>query len=644
MDATTSVRTRQRGDLLTTTALPRRSADSLESPRGLRRLWDRQLRHYPDNGPRAFYLGLTVMVTVTLYYEFYVQGSVATRIIRDHSFTFTSYVYVQVIGAAVGAAASIFAGLADRWGRANLVVYGLPITGMITLWGLPHAGSRTTFTVLFALLSAVEGVMLVATPALIRDFSPQVGRGLAMGFWALGPVLGSLVVTEVASRTLPTHEDWRYQFQLCGVVGLKDRALIEARAAGLDVEHALEGHWRKMLRIDVVGSSFGIAIYLLVYYSLVVFSVVYLATVYRYSEARANALGNWAWIANAIALVVVGALSDRLLVRKPFMILGTAISLLGGVLFAAAATHHQSYHTLAVYLVLVSGGLAMTYVAWMAGFTETVERHNPAATATGLAIFGWTIRSVVTVGFIVFTLVVPATSTLVDNAPPILAMQAAHPQALKILTGLDPATAQALAAAGKAPSPTVIAKAVSEVALIDGASQSTAAAAGEAITTGEAAAAQAIDASTLAALKANPVDMAAATRAVGEIASKLGVAPAQAVKLLQALATPGVQARLALVQKYGGELTAASTAFTADQLAYLRAHGPAVAAAAKDGPRQWQRWWWVCVAAQVLFVPFVFLMAGRWSPARARRDSLAHEAAVTRELAAMGNPDTQHAE
>ena len=29
----------------------------------------------------------------------------------------------------------------------------------------------------------VEGICLVATPALIRDFSPQVGRATAMGFW-----------------------------------------------------------------------------------------------------------------------------------------------------------------------------------------------------------------------------------------------------------------------------------------------------------------------------------------------------------------------------------------------------------------------------------------------------------------------------
>jgi ACS family D-galactonate transporter-like MFS transporter len=66
----------------------------------------------------------------------------------------------------------------------------------------------------------VEGMALVATPALIRDFSPQLGRGVAMGFWTMGPVLGSLVVTEVSSRTLGSHPDWQYQFRVAGVVGL----------------------------------------------------------------------------------------------------------------------------------------------------------------------------------------------------------------------------------------------------------------------------------------------------------------------------------------------------------------------------------------------------------------------------------------
>ena len=49
----------------------------------------------------------------------------------------------------------------------------------------------------------MEGICLVATPALIRDFSPQVGRATAMGFWTSGPVIGSLIVSVVGSATIP---------------------------------------------------------------------------------------------------------------------------------------------------------------------------------------------------------------------------------------------------------------------------------------------------------------------------------------------------------------------------------------------------------------------------------------------------------
>src|SRR5439155_1183794 len=212
------------------------------------------------------------------------------------------FVFVSVVGNLVGAFASLFAGLADRWGRANLVVGGLLVTGLIIAVGLPHAGSKGTYMALFAVLSFVEGIVLVATPALIRDFSPQVGRGMAMGFWTLGPVLGSLVVTEVSSHTLDSHPDWRWQFYVCGIAGL------------------------------------------------VVFLVVYFATNYGYSPARANGLANWYWITNAIALVVTGVLTDRFRVRKPFMIIGASVSVLGGILFAISATNPDtSYYTIAVY-------------------------------------------------------------------------------------------------------------------------------------------------------------------------------------------------------------------------------------------------------------------------------------------------------
>jgi len=45
---------------------------------GASRLWNRQLDHYPDTGPRTTYLAITVLATIVLYYELYVQGAVAT--------------------------------------------------------------------------------------------------------------------------------------------------------------------------------------------------------------------------------------------------------------------------------------------------------------------------------------------------------------------------------------------------------------------------------------------------------------------------------------------------------------------------------------------------------------------------------------
>jgi len=147
----------------------------------LGRLWYRQLDHYPDNGPRAVYLAIVVLVTITLYYQLYVQFSVSTLIIRDFGMTFTFFVYISVVGNAIGAFASLAAGLADRWGRANLVMYGLLVTSVLVLVGLPNAPNKVTYLVLYAAVSLVEGMLLVATPALIRDFSPRLGRRVGDG-------------------------------------------------------------------------------------------------------------------------------------------------------------------------------------------------------------------------------------------------------------------------------------------------------------------------------------------------------------------------------------------------------------------------------------------------------------------------------
>ncbi|MFZ0046222.1 MAG: hypothetical protein WAL16_10330, partial [Streptosporangiaceae bacterium] len=96
------------------------TADPVSGQRGLfSSLIHRQLDSYPETGARIFYLALTVLATVMLYYELYVGGSVSTLILANVHMSFTFYVLTLAIGNLIGAFGSLFAGLTDRYGRAN---------------------------------------------------------------------------------------------------------------------------------------------------------------------------------------------------------------------------------------------------------------------------------------------------------------------------------------------------------------------------------------------------------------------------------------------------------------------------------------------------------------------------------------------
>jgi MFS family permease len=537
------------------------------------KLWDRQLQHYPETGRRFVYLGIVVLATIVLYYELYVQGSVAPSILQQYHMSFKYFVYISVVGNAVGAFTSLIAGLADRWGRANLVVYGLLVTGLLTLFGLPNAGDKLSYALLFTAVSFVEGIILVATPALVRDFSPQVGRAAAMGFWALGPVVGSLAVTEVSSNTLGHLHAWQDQFIICGTVGLvvfvialfglrelapnirdqlmvnmTDRVLIEARAQGLDIEESLRHPWRQMLHLDIVGSAFAVSVLLLIYYTAVGFFVVYFTTVFGFSEKQANGIGNWFWSSEAVALIVVGALSDKLRVRKPFMVIGALGAAIMTIVFLTRTSHpNTSYYTFVVIITLLAICISIAYAPWMASFTETVEKHNPALTATGLAIWGWTLRAVVSLSLFILPILVSSTTVLVSDGAQVQA------------------TAKAVAP---------------ELAIVQA------------------------HPALFAELQKYPTD---------------AIPPAL---LQQAVAQVGLPSLLAVNK-------------VAPQLQYLLAHAPKVQAAAKSSPNQWRHWWWVCVGGELVFLPLILLMAGRWSPKKARLDEEQHERTVEEELAKL---------
>jgi MFS family permease len=608
---------------------------------------NRQLQTYPATVPRITYLAITVLATVTLYYELYVGGSVSTLQLTNFNMSFTFYVTMLAIGNLIGAFGSLTAGLADRSGRANLVVYGLLFTGVYTLWVIPAATTEWLFALATLVVGAVEGICLVATPALIRDFSPQVGRATAMGFWTSGPVLGSLIVSAVATATIPAVVGnsgfWTHEYRICGVVGLivfaiafiglrelspalrdqlmvrmHDRILVEARARGLDEEEikaALKHPFRQLLKADVIISAFAVSVMLLIYYTAVLASVIYLNTVFGFSVKNANGLGNWNWGFNAIGVILIGLVSDWFRVRKPFMVIGGVGGAVMVVVYLLQAGHHPGYYTLALMLAALAFCLGVAYTPWMASFTETVEARNPALTATGLAIWGLIIRIVVCISFLIIPVVIRSVTPLVDYGTQVqtyateyhseLAFAQSHPQ---IVATAQKYSAQIADAKQFAPELAVL---QANPALF-----------------------------TQLATYSNPATIPPkllneAITAAGGGTTGLNILTTISANKAAINSVVAAAPQLTTLKPYTAQLTALSQVPAAD-IAYLNAHGSAVQTAAAQAPSQWQHWYWVCFGGIVFFLLSIPLLRGRWRPRDARRDEAEHEARVDAELAKLG--------
>jgi MFS family permease len=670
-------------------------------------LWRRQLDYYPETVPRITYLALTVLATITLYYELYVGGSVSTYILANLHMSFTFFVLTVAFGALIGAFGSFFAGLTDRYGRANMVVFGLLFTGVFVAFILPAATNKWAFTIEGFVVGFVEGICLVATPALIRDFSPQLGRGTAMGFWTSGPVVGSLIVAVVGTNTVPAVVNntrfWTHEYHICGIAGLvvfvicliglrelsprlrdqlmvtmRDRALIEARAKGLDVESLLHKPFRQLLKVDVLVSSLAISIFLLIYYTAVAFLVIYMTTVFGFTVKDANGLGNWEWGFNIVAVILIGVFSDRLRVRKPFMVVGGAASAVMTVVYLEQFGHHPSYYTMAIILAALSFCLGVAYVPWMASFTETVEAHNPALIATGLAIWGLVIRIVVFASYLLIPVVINSVTPLVNYGTQVQTLATTYKTQLAFATS----HANVVAAAQKVP-PTVIATASSIPPSIT-------------------ATASSIPPSVIAAAKTIPPSVTATATKLAPELTVIGAHQALFTKLAtykttasippalvnQAIAAAGgglkglfilsqisankaaiasvvpfatqlqtiapyaaklkaiapFATQLTTIAPYASELTLMApfaTQLTAlskvppSALAFLQAHGTQVQTASTNAPHQWKNWWWVCFGGMIFFLLTIPLMRGRWRPRDAKRDEEEHEAMVAAELAKL---------
>ncbi len=574
----------------------------------------------------------------------------------------------------------------------------------MTVFVLPNATNKWAYGIEGFAVGLVEGMCLVATPALIRDFSPQMGRATAMGFWTVGPVAGSLIVAVVGSATVPAvvtnDRIWTDQYIYCGIAGLvvflialvglrelsprlrdqlmvsiRDRALIEARAKGLDVEAALKHPFRQLLKVDIVVSAFAVSVMLLIYYTAVGFSLIYLTTVFGFSVKDGNGLGNWNWGFNVIAVLLVGIISDRFRVRKPFMVIGGVIAAVMVVVYLEQAGHHPGYYTLALMLAVLSLGLGIAFAPWMASFTETVEARNPALTATGLAIWGWIQRVVVFVSFLIIPAVVSSVTPLVTygtaradlrgpvrhpsspsrrpTRPWCADAQKVPPSVIATATSIP---ANVTATAAKIP-PSVIATATADSVQLANAQKFA-----PELTVIEA------NPALFAKLQADPTNKALQAQAVAAAGggakglAVLGTIAANQAAISGVIAVgPQLQtvapyaadlkiiapysAQLKLIAPYSTELTAMApysaqlTALSKVPPAGDRLPHRARPRPCRPPPRrphgQWKTWYWICFGGVIFFLLSIPLLRGRWRPRDAKRDEEAHEAMVQAELAKL---------
>jgi hypothetical protein len=350
-----------------------------------------------------------------------------------------------------------------------------------------------------------------------------------------------------------------------------------------------------MLRLDLIASSGAISVFLLFYYASVSVLTLYWVIVFSRSTPDANGINVWYSALASGALIAFGVLSDRLRVRKPFMVLGAAATIVMMVfLILQIDRPHVGYYSNVLVVSLLAVTIGCAYAPWMAGYTEQVESHNPALTATGLAIWGWTLRIIVAISFLVLPQVVTTATILVDNQ-----------QASAVLQTIQAATPYAPGASGcstKTAPPGVLS---------------------DLRATGQPGPVTLAD--VIAACERTH-NLSQALQAVGglsnpQVLGLLAYSPlAQAISEGHPVSDAEIQAKVGVHSK---------------NLADLLMAEKKLVPASKASPGEWKRWWLVCIGGQAIFLVLVFAMRGRWSPRAAKADFEAHDRLVTEELAKL---------
>ncbi|MER7506016.1 MFS transporter [Nonomuraea pusilla] len=385
----------------------------------------RELHVYPVGNARVRLLAIAVLASLVANFET-TLATILPLLMRDLGMSLTVYGQLAALSVLVGGLSAGFGGiLCDRWGRVAILVPTLTVTAACNFL-LATVETVTGLFVVRCLMLFIEGAAITITASLVRDFSPRMGRAQAFGFWTWGPVGASFLASAIAGFTLPLFGDaWQSQAIIMGVVSLVLCALIlwqiaepsaALRARVLDSEQAVsaeeqagKARLKELLRhphlwVHVLGNTG----WQVLYWTLAIFGQTILTEAFGLGTAEANRVVALGILLNAVTVVVVGRVSDRLRLRKPFTAAGTVLTVAALAYFvtlmgSAASSGHVTAAYAALFLFM-----GVAYVPWMANFSENAEDVEARLQGAALGLWGMVVRVMIVVLLVVSPLVVKA--------------------------------------------------------------------------------------------------------------------------------------------------------------------------------------------------------------------------------------------
>ncbi|GAA4066691.1 MFS transporter [Nonomuraea soli] len=374
----------------------------------------RELSVYPVGRRRVWLLSIAVLASLVANFET-TLATILPLLMTDLQMSLGTYGLIAAASVLVAGISAGFGGiLSDRWGRVTILVPTLTVTAACNFLLALVETTGQLFAVR-CLMLFIEGAGITITASLVRDFSPRMGRAQAFGFWTWGPVGAGFLASGIAGLTLPLFDNaWQSQAIIMGILSLVMCAVIiwqiaepsaALRAQVLTAEAAVSaeekidpGKARELLRhphlwAHVLGNTG----WQILYWTFAIFGQTILTTSFGLSPAEANLVVAIGLILNALVVVVVGRVSDRLQLRKPFIAAGTALTIATLAYFISLVGERPGAVLIAFVYALLFVFLGLAYVPWMAGFSEDAEDVDPRLQGAALGMWGMVVRIMVVV-------------------------------------------------------------------------------------------------------------------------------------------------------------------------------------------------------------------------------------------------------